>query len=147
VYPVIFHHLFVAAQVEFETKVRKQSIICQFQALSSRRFQIGFDSVNLYCLTSSSSAFFHSFLRALYQGLTTNNRSLVGCISVLTAPSTLRGVSALSFTVETGYTKEDNPEDNAEGEAEEMNEEEEKEEEEEEEEEEERRGRGLGERS
>jgi hypothetical protein len=37
-----------AAQVEFETKVCKLSIILQFQALSSRLFQLGFDRVNLH---------------------------------------------------------------------------------------------------
>jgi hypothetical protein len=44
------HHvkLALAAQIEFETKVCKQIITFWFQALSSRRFQRGFDGVNLH---------------------------------------------------------------------------------------------------
>ena len=40
-----------AAQVEIETENSKQFIIFQFQVLSSRRFQLGFDRVNLHRLT------------------------------------------------------------------------------------------------
>jgi len=40
------HH--VAAQVEIESKVLKRSIISQFQAMRSRRFQRGFDRVHLH---------------------------------------------------------------------------------------------------
>ena len=36
----------VAAQIEFESKVWKQSIMFQFQAPSSKRFQHGFHRVN-----------------------------------------------------------------------------------------------------
>jgi len=38
----------VAAQVEFECRSRKQFITVEFQALSSRWFQLGFDRVNLH---------------------------------------------------------------------------------------------------
>jgi len=40
-------HLHVAAQFEFESKFWKRIIIFWFQALNSRRFQRGFDRVNL----------------------------------------------------------------------------------------------------
>jgi len=46
------HHV-EAAQVEIETKTSNQRIILQFQALSSRRFQLEFDRVNLHRPTTS----------------------------------------------------------------------------------------------
>ena len=42
------HHHDVAAQLEFESEVRRRFIILWFQALSSRRVQRGFDRVNLH---------------------------------------------------------------------------------------------------
>jgi len=48
--------LVAAAQAGSESKMCKQSIILQFQALSSRRFQLGFDRVNLHRPTLSSAA-------------------------------------------------------------------------------------------
>jgi hypothetical protein len=45
----------LAAQVEFESNTRRQFIIFQFQALSSRRFQRGFDRGNLHRLTRSGA--------------------------------------------------------------------------------------------
>jgi hypothetical protein len=44
--------LSVAAQAEFESKIWMQSIFFVFQALSARRFQRGFDRVNLHRPTS-----------------------------------------------------------------------------------------------
>jgi len=38
----------VAVQVDFESKYRRRYLISRFQALSSRRFQRGFDRVNLH---------------------------------------------------------------------------------------------------
>ena len=43
----VLHHG-VAAQVEIESKTCKHFIIFQFQALSSRCFERGFDRVNLH---------------------------------------------------------------------------------------------------
>ena len=48
---LVEHRLGVAAQVEFESNVLKRFIMFQFQAISSRRFQSGFDWVNLHRLT------------------------------------------------------------------------------------------------
>jgi hypothetical protein len=45
--------LVVAAPVEFESNIRRRSIISYFQALSSRRFQRRYNRVNLHRLTSS----------------------------------------------------------------------------------------------
>jgi hypothetical protein len=42
----------VAAQVEIESKTRKQCDMLQFQVLSSRRCQNGLHRVNLHRLTS-----------------------------------------------------------------------------------------------
>ena len=44
----------VAAQVGIETKVSNQLTISQYQAISPRRFQRGFDRVNLHRPTGSS---------------------------------------------------------------------------------------------
>jgi hypothetical protein len=41
----------VPAQVDIESKTRKQFFMSQVQSLSSRRFQRGSDRVNLHCLT------------------------------------------------------------------------------------------------
>jgi hypothetical protein len=46
----------VEAHVGFESKVGKRYFIIQFQALSSRRFQRGFDGVNLHRPTLDVSA-------------------------------------------------------------------------------------------
>jgi hypothetical protein len=46
------HHV-VAAQVGFESKISKQFMIFQFQALRSRRFQREFDMVNQHRPTMS----------------------------------------------------------------------------------------------
>ena len=43
--------LHVAAQVEFESKDSNQNAVLQFQALSARRFQLGFHRFNLHRLT------------------------------------------------------------------------------------------------
>ena len=68
----------VAAQVEFESKVSKWSITFQLQALSSRRFQPGFDRVNLHrptrvrytAPTMSAKARTTATTAAWFQGLT-----------------------------------------------------------------------------
>jgi hypothetical protein len=46
--PPVFRARIVAAQVEFESNTSKRFIMFMFQALSSRRFQLGFDKVNLH---------------------------------------------------------------------------------------------------
>ena len=47
----------VVAQVEFESKFRKRFVMLQFQELNSRRFQRGFDRVNLHRLTGGACAY------------------------------------------------------------------------------------------
>jgi hypothetical protein len=44
----------VAAQIEFESKVREQFLMFWFQVLRSRRFQLGFYGVNLLRPTLTS---------------------------------------------------------------------------------------------
>jgi len=73
-------HQGVAAQVEFESKVCKRSMIFQYQGLGSRRFQLGFDMVNQHrrtrarksaALSSRSRTVFSiSSRRTSHQGLT-----------------------------------------------------------------------------
>jgi hypothetical protein len=46
----------VAAQVDFESRSRKKYITIWFQALSSKRFQLGFDRVNLHRPTAAAAA-------------------------------------------------------------------------------------------
>jgi hypothetical protein len=51
-HPVDVLVLVEAAQVEIETENSKWFIIIYFRMLTSRRFQLGFDRVNLQSLTS-----------------------------------------------------------------------------------------------